>query len=91
MVIVCAVSFFVGGRLMAAEPQYTYEQVYDGRRSNRRIVVLDQTGFQLTKLIQKILAPGTFKKQPKQLKHINPSFWASPDRGAVGFQSVFQF
>lgn len=91
MAAICAVSFFVGGRLMAAEPEYTYAQVYNGLHSSHRYVVLDQTGFQLTTLIQKILTPGTFKHRPKHLQHINPSFWASPDRGAVGFQSVFKF
>lgn len=91
MVVVCAASCLIGGKLLASGPEYTYGQVYSGRHSSLRIVVLDQTGFRLTTLIQKILAPGTFKSPPKHLQNINPSFWASPDRGAVGFQSVFKF
>jgi len=82
---------FLSGPVLAGEPKYTYEQVYDGRRTKLRIVVLDQTGFKLTTVLQKVFSPSTFKQQPKHMEHIHPSFWASPERGAVGFQSAFQF
>lgn len=76
---------------LAGQPKYTYEQVYDTKHIARRFIVLDQKGFRLTYLLQKLFAPDAALAVPEHLKHIHPSFWASPDNGSVGFQGVFEF